>query len=108
MDGSGIPREEGLSEKDLLRIIYSALELLNKKGFQTDLGDVFNVDAYQDKDGEGARVEFFLNYNPDEMSGNIQIGYYVDQKTGIDYRDFRIEFQVVDFDIKRLERFLKK
>lgn len=99
---------ENLSEKYLLRIVHSVLELLNKKGFTTDLGDVFDVDAYSDVDSDGVRAEFVFNYNPDEMRGSIQIGYRVNPKTGIEYRDFRIEFQVVDFDIKRLERFLKK
>ena len=108
MDGSGIPQKEDLSERDLRRIVHSVLEELNEKGFLTDLGDVFNVDVYPDKDGKGGRAEFVFNYNPDEMRGNLQVGYRVDPKTGIDYRDFRIEFQVVEFDRKRLERFLKE
>ena len=42
------------------------------------------------------------------MRGNLQVGYRVDPKTGIDHRDFRVEFQVVEFDRSRLEMFLGK
>ena len=107
MDGLMTVPEE-LPEKDLLRIVHSLLELLNKKGFTTDLGDVFNVDAYPDVDSDGVRAEFVLNYNPKDMRGSLQVGYHVDSETGKVYRDFRIEFQVVDFNRKGLERFLKK
>ena len=108
MDGLMTVPEE-LPEKDLLRIVHSVLEvLLSRDGHTTDLGNVFNVDTYSDMDGKGIRAELVFNYNPDEMRGSIQVGYHVDSKTGAEYRDFRIEFQVVNFKIEGLERFLKK
>jgi len=107
MDGHGISRREGLSEKYFLRIVHSVLEvLLSEKGFTTNSEGVFNVDSYSDTDGSGVRAECF--YDEDSREGFLKIGHYIDHVTGKEYKDLELRFQVVDVNMAGLKGLLRR
>jgi len=104
MDGLRIPQKEDLSEEEIFRILSSAFSILDKRGYQSSIEGFDNREVYEESGG--IRIEYF--YNQASGEGFLKIGHHIDKRTGEEYKDLEIRFEIKDFNREGLERFLKK